>query len=360
MPSLTTIDRYIIREFLKTFFFFLSIVIIISIVVDVVEKMDDFIKEKPPLSDIVFVYYLNFIPFWGSTLAPICVFLAVIFFTSRMAQRTELVPLLSSGVSFYRILVPYMISALLLAGLLFYLKAYLVPSCTARHVAFEYKYKLRKNKYKKNQDIHKKIARDTYLYINYYDDKRQLGHNLSMERVKDGDIISKLRAKRMVWIDSTESWRLEQVLMRDISSSGERIEQKVKLDTNILLTPDDIFIREQKAQSMTQPQLIEYTRLEEMRGSDILKELYIEQHRRYGDSVAMIILTLIGFAMSSRKSRGGVALHIGLGLMICFVFIAVLFMGQAIVGDDSPWLAVWLPNIVFLLISFILLRLVPK
>lgn len=358
---LTIIDWYIMRQFITTFLFILGMVIAISIVVDIVEKLDEFLSKNPSLYEIIFVYYLNFVPFWGSSLAPICIYLAVIFFTSRMAQRTEIVPLLSSGVSYYRLLVPYIMAACLLAGVSFYLKAYLVPQSTARQLDFEYKYEMRSKRISSTKDIHKKVALDTYVYISYYNEKRKEGHNFSLERIEDGEIVTKINARKIIWVDSTENWLLEKVRTRHIDGEDESLSITNRLDTMFLLTPDDIFIREQKAESMTLPVLLEYTKLEEMRGSDILKELYIERHRRFADPLAIIILTLIGFAMSSRKSRGGIALQIGLGLLICFIFIALLFAGQAIVGDSlPPWLGVWLPNFVFFPISLFLLHIAPK
>ena len=344
---LKKIDIYIIRQYLLTFFFILGMVLAICLLVDFVEKIDEFIEKDPPLKEIIFDYYVNFLPFWGNLLTPICIFLGVIFFTSRMAARTEIIPLLGSGVSFYRILAPYIITSIILAGASFYLKGYLVPESTAQRIEFEYKY-LRKRKISSNKHIHKKVAQDSYVYISYYNERKKEGLTFALERFKDGDIVTKIHAKRIVWVDSTASWKLRDVRVRHIDGKKESMSYHKSIDTTFLLTPDDIYIKEQKAESMTLPNLIEYTKLEEMRGSDILEELYIEKYRRYADPVSIIILTLIGFAMSSRKSRGGIALQIGLGLLICFVFIALLFAGQAIVGDKyPPWVAVWMPNLFF-------------
>ena len=343
-----------------TFFFILGIILAICILVDVVEKMDDFLEKKPPLYDIVFVYYKNFIPYYGNLLAPICIFLAVIFFTSQMAQRTELVPLLSSGVSFYRLLIPYIITSIFLGGIAFYLRAFEVPYATVKRLEFEYQY-FHKRRVSSNKNVHKKVAYDTYVYVSYYNEKRKEGHNFSLERIKDGDIVTKIHAERMIWVDSTEHWQLRRVNIRNIDGMKEELIYRPKIDTTFLLRPDDIFIVEQKAETMDLPSLIKYIELEEMRGSDILEQLYIERHLRFADPIAVIILTLIGFAMASRKRRGGIALQIGLGLLICFVYIAMRFVGYAVVGDSfAAWQAAWLPNMLFLPISIILLRIAPK
>lgn len=358
--KLNKLDDYITRQYMTTFFFILGMVLAICLLVDFVEKLDEFMEKKPPMDELIFDYYLNFIPFWGNLLTPICIFLAVIFFTSRMAGRTEIIPMLGAGISFYRIMAPYLITSIFLAGVSFYLKAYLVPQTTAIRIEFEYKY-LKKKKISSNKHIHKKVAHDTFVYISYYNERKKEGLTFAMERFDEGDIATKIQARRVFWVDSTESWKLRDVRVRNIEDRKETLNFYKEIDTTFLLTPDDIFIKEQKAESMTLPELYHYIELEEMRGSDILEELYIEKYRRYADPVAVIILTLIGFAMSSRKSRGGIALQIGLGLLICFIYVALLFAGQAFVGDRfPPWLAVWMPNFVFLPVSLILLRLAPK
>ncbi|MDX1908996.1 MAG: LptF/LptG family permease [Bacteroidia bacterium] len=356
------LDWYLIRQYLAAFFFMIVVVLTLALVVDYVEKVDDFIEKKPPLEDIIFVYYANFLPYWGNLLMPVCIFLAVIFFTGRLAGRSELIPILAGGVSFYRILVPYIAVSLLLALASGYLKSYLVPKSTAARLEFEYLY-FKKRRISSTKDIHKKVATDTYLYIGYYNEKQQEGTNITLEKVINGDLVYKLSAKRMDWVDSLQHWRLRQCQERTFAPAShvESIRFRDKVDTTFLLAPDDIYIKEQKAESMTLPELLAYIRLEEMRGSDILKELYIERHRRFSDPIAIVILTLIGFAMASRKRRGGVALYIGLGLLLCFLYIALLFAGQALIGDTFPaGLAVWMPNLIFLPISIFLLWRAPK
>ncbi|GAB4416073.1 MAG: LptF/LptG family permease [Bacteroidia bacterium] len=360
MLRVKLIDRFIIRQYLSTFFFILGAVLVLCLLIDFVEKLDEFIEKDPPMQEILFEYYINFIFYWGNLLAPVCICLAVTFFTSRMAGRSELVPLLSCGVSFYRLLVPYLIVSFFLAGISFVLKSYIIPDSTAERVEFEYKY-LRKRRISNNKDVHKKVAQDTYVYMSYYNERNMEGHTFGLERIVDGKIVTKISARKIEWIDSLQVWRMKRVQVREIGEKRERLYFYPEKDTTFLLTPDDIFIKEQKQETMRLPDLLEYIRLEEMRGSDILEELYIERHRRFADPIAGIILTLIGFAMSSRKARGGVALQIGLGLLMCFTYIALLFVGQAMVSDTFPaWAAVWMPNMLYLPIALILLRLVPK
>ena len=350
------IDKYILRQFFITYFFIQGAFIMICVVVDLVEKMDDFIDKKPPIEEVLFEYYLNFMPYWGLLLMPICVFLAVIFFTSRMASRTELIPILSVGVSFYRLMGTYIIVGVILSGLSFGLKAYVLPKSTEIRVEFEYKY-FRKRRISSHKHIHKKVAPDTFVYISYYNEKRKEGHTFALERLKDGEIITKISARKIIWVDSTESWQLRTVSIRDIDDrKQERLRKFKEVDTTFVLTPNDLYIKEQWAETMTLPALNNYIRLEEMRGSDILKELYVERQRRFSDPVAMLILTLIGYALSSRKSRGGVALRIGIGLVLAFIYIALQFVGTAIFGQHF----VWVPNGLFLIIAALLLYQAPK
>lgn len=435
-PCMKLIDRYIISRYIITFFFIMGLIIAIVVLVDFVEKIDDFIEKKPPVYEIIFVYYVNFIPFFANLLTPICIFLSVIFFTSQMAQRSELIPLLGSGVSFYRILAPYLVASAIMAGLSFYFKAYVVPNATERRMDFEYQYMYaQKRRISGTSNIHKKVSQDfytvrdenggereekdeTYIYIKSYNDKNHIGYNFTLERIKAGDIVCKIIADKISWVDTSAVWRLSNARFREFIGDRERMYKRREVDTTFLLTPDDIFIREMKAESMPMPELVRYIDLEEMRGSDILEELYIEKYRRYSDPVAVIILTLIGFAMSSRKSRGGIALQIGLGLAICFGYILLLFAGQALLSGGSAvtvflmlglapfvwgyrkyiqknkteiarivgmglalgvaalgiyhlgawistyelpiWVGVWLPNIIFFPVGIMLIRVAPK
>ena len=355
------IDRYFVRQFINTFLFILGAVLIICLVVDLVEKFDALMDKEAPPAEIAFDYYPNFLFSWGNLLAPICVFLSVIFFTSRMAGRTEIIPILSAGVSFYRVLAPYLIVAIVMAGVSFYFKSFLVPGSTAERLEFEYKY-LNRRHISSNKNVHKKVAEDSYVYMSYFNHRKKEGHNFALERF-EGDLIkTKIRARRIDWIDSTQSWLLkDRVEIRHFNGLEETLTFRKNIDTSFVLTPDDIYVKEEWAASMALPDLIEYIKLEEMRGSDILRELYIERQRRFSDPVAIIILTLIGFAMAARKRRGGIAQQIGIGLVLCFVYIAFLIAGQSLVGESLPiWVGVWLPNFIFFPLAIYLLWQAPK
>lgn len=328
--------------------------------VDVVEKIDAFMEKKPPLEEIVFDYYINFMAYFGNLLAPVCVFLAVIYFTSRMAARTEIIPILATGTSYFRFLRPYIFTAVLLTIGLFALRSFYLPHSTDTRLEFEYKYRFKRAR-SGNSKVHKKVAQDTYIYIGYYQNRRNEGSPFALERIVDDQIKTKIRARRIRWIDSTEHWLLEDVFIREIDSLNETIRKLKELDTTFLLSPDNINIKEQYAETMTLPVLMDNIKLEEMRMSDFIYDLYIEQHRRFSDPIAVLVLTLIGVAMSSRKSRGGIALRLVIGLLLCFLYVTLLVGGQIIVGDGVPaWFATWFPNMIFFPIAVILIWRAPK
>ncbi|MEM7038241.1 MAG: LptF/LptG family permease [Bacteroidota bacterium] len=360
------IDWYIIRKFLGTFVFMVAIILAVSIVIDVAEKIDDFIERKPPIDELIFSYYLNFCLFYGNLLSPICIFLAVIYFTSRMTNNTEIVALLSGGVSFWRVLAPYFFTAVALAAGSFYLNAFLVPVATAERINFEYDH-LKKKTVMRDVNIHKKIAYDqasgqeTFVYLYNFDQYKKEGYMFSMEVIRDKDIVKKLDANKIKWNDSLQGWHLEGVKVHTFNGTKERLIDIPSMDTTLLLTPDDIFIKEMRAESLPLDKLYSSIDQETMRGSGLAEELIMEKYERYAYPFSAIILTLIGFSVSTRKRRGGTPLQIGIGLVIAFAYVLLVVTGQAISGEKMPpWLTVWLPNIIFFGIAALMLRLAPK
>lgn len=360
------LDWYIVKRFLGTFFFILLIILAVSIVIDIAEKIDDFIEKKPPIDLLIFSYYVNFMLFYGNLLTPICVFLAVIFFTSRMTANTEIVAMLSGGISFYRVMLPYMATALFIAGVSFYLNAYRVPDATRDRINFEYEY-LKNKRVWKETNIHKKVATnpdssETFMYLYSFNQLEGEGYIFTLENVKDMDLRQKLTAGKIKWIDSLETWRAEDVRIHQFLPNGkEQLVFKDHIDTAFTLTPDDIFIKEMKAESMPLNEL--YTSIDRERelGSGLEEELILEKYERFAYPFAAIILTIIGFSVSTKKRRGGTALQIGIGLIISFIYVLLVVTGQQLIGDKMPaWLAVWMPNITFFIISLFMLRVAPK
>ncbi|MEM0996735.1 MAG: LptF/LptG family permease [Bacteroidota bacterium] len=363
---LKIVDWYIVRKFIGTFFFMVLIILAVSIVIDVAEKIDDFIERQPPIDKLIFSYYINFCLFYGNLLSPICIFLAVIYFTSRMTNNTEIVALLSGGVSFWRVLGPYFVTALLLAGGSFYLNAYIVPVATQARIDFEYEY-LKKKLVMRDLNIHKKIGynedtgEETFVYLYSFNQWIKEGYMFSMEVVKDKDIQKKLDAAKIIWNDTLQNWRLEGVKIHTFDGKEEKLTHLMTMDTALLLTPDDIFIKEMRAKSLPLNDLYTSIELETMRGSGLADELIREKFERFAYPFSAIILTLIGFSVSTRKRRGGTPLQIGIGLVIAFAYVLLVVTGQAIAGENMPtWLAVWLPNIIFFVIALFMLRVARK
>lgn len=363
---LKKIDVYIVKKFVGTFVFMVMIILAVSIVIDVAEKIDDFIERKPPIDKLIFTYYVDFCLFYGNLLSPICIFLATIYFTSRMTNNTEIVALLSGGVSFWRVLAPYMVTAVLLAGGSFYLNAYLVPVATQERIDFEYDY-LKRKTVMRDVNIHKKIGydpatgRETFAYLYSFNQLEGEGYMFSMEVVHDKDITKKLSASKIRWNDSLQNWRLENVRVHTFAENSENMYEIPSMDTTLYLTPDDIFIKEMRAESLPLDQLYENIETEKLRGSGLAEELIMEKYERYAYPFSAIILSLIGFSVSTRKRRGGTPLQIGIGLVIAFAYVLLVVTGQAISGDSFPvWLTVWMPNIIFFGIAVIMLRIAPK
>lgn len=360
------IDRYIIFKFLGTFFFMVLIILAVSIVIDVAEKIDDFIEYQPPIDLLIFSYYKNFALFYGNLLSPICVFLAVIYFTSRMTNNTEIVALLAGGVSFWRVMAPYMVTAGLLTGVSFYLNAYVVPIANQERVDFEYTY-LKQRTASTDIHIHKKIGYDaatgneTFIYLYSFNQIVNQGYLFSMEVVNEQQLLKKLDASIIKWNDSLQNWHLEHIRVHTFDGTNEHMYSLRAMDTTFLLTPDDIYIKEMRAESMPLNELYSSIELEEIRGSGLADEMILEKYRRYAYPFAAVILTIIGFAVSTRKRRGGTPLQIGIGLIFAFSYVLMVVTGQAILGDAFPaFVTVWIPNLVFGIVGVILLKVAPK
>jgi len=354
------LDRYIIRKFLGTIFFMVLILIIVTVVIDYAEKIDDFREKKAPWQSIIFQYYANFIPFIVNLLSPICVFLAVILFTSKMTQDSEIVAILSSGISLYRLLMPYLFSAVCMTGINFYLTNFIVPKAQVKRMDFEYAF-VKNYRPFDERNIHKKIASNQFVYMSAFNQYENVAYEFSLEYIEKGKLKSRLKCDKAVYREASQEWNLQNVWIRNFKDSGEELLFLGEKDTSILLKPEDVFKKENFVSSLTLPELNEYIDLERMRGSDFLKDLETNRHERYAFPFASIILTMIGLALSTKKRRGGIALQLGIGIVISFAYIILLQTGRLMAGEQIPgWLAVWLPNFVFFILGILLLRWAPK
>jgi lipopolysaccharide export system permease protein len=358
---LKLIDRYIIGKFLGTFVFSLLLIILIVVVFDISEKIEDFIGKEAPFKAIVFDYYLNFIPWIINLFSPLFTFIAVIFFTSRMASRTEIVAILSSGVSYTRLLYPYMLSATVIALLSLILNNFVIPHSTKNRVEFENKY-IRNEFYNRDKNIHKQISPGTYIYLQNYNTEENTGYKFSIEKFSKGKLFYKLMAESIKWDSIHASWAINNYYIRYINEMDEYIKKGTLLDTTLAFKPDEFGRKDNTIEAMDYYELDSYIASEKLKGSDNIELIYLEKYRRIAFPFATFILTLIGVSIASRKVRGGIGMHIGLGIGISFTFIMFMQITTtfAASGLVSPLLAVWIPNIIFSFLAWYLLKVAQK
>ncbi len=359
---LKKIDIYIIKKFLGTFFFTILLVICVIIVFDISEKLEDFIKNKAPLKAIAFDYYLNLVPYFINMLSPLFVFISVIFFTSKMASNSEIVAILAGGVSFKRMLRPFLVCAFVLAGLSYYLNNFLIPDANKKRLAFEevyYRNKLRNF----SQDIHMKINDNTYIYMTNFVVDLNLGNNFSIERFNENkELEYKLLSDNVKWDSTINKWTITNYVERHIDGLNETISKGVRKDTTLNLKPEEFKRRNSFITTMDFFELNDYIAEQEFKGSQQVVYSEVEKQRRGAYPFATFILTIIGVSISSRKVRGGIGLHIFLGLLISFSFILFMRISStfAINSGVPVMVAVWIPNILYSLLALYLLKKAPK
>jgi lipopolysaccharide export system permease protein len=359
--KLRKLDWYIIRKFLGTFFYAIALIILIVIIFDLSERIDNFIENKAPLYDILFVYYLNFIPYFVNLFSPLFTFIAVIYFTSRMAFNTEIIAILSSGISFKRMLIPYFLSATFLAILSIYLSNVMIPDANRKRLDFEETY-IRSQRQFRERNIHLQIRPGEFVYLESFNDRINVGYKFTLERIVDGQLVRKVAADRAEWTDSTATWTLRNYFTREIDGTHEKLEFGQRKDTIINLSPEDFMQNLRDMDAMNFRELQAFIDNERLKGSENIKFYLVEKHRRVAFPFATLVLTLIGVSLSSRKVRGGLGLHLGIGLTLSFAFILFMQISTTFAtnGNLPPLLAVWIPNFVFAALGFYLLKTAPK
>lgn len=355
------LDRYIIKKFLGTFFFSIALIISVAVVFDITEKLDDFIERDAPINAIIFDYYLNFIPYFANLFSFLFVFISVIFFTSKMASNTEIISILASGVSFKRFLLPYFISATVLAILSFYLNNFLIPDANKARLDFEEQYI--RNQFKNDdKNIHIQLDDSSYAYLESYNNWANIGYKFSLETIKNGEVTYKLISDYMQW-DSTQSqWIVYNYYERYINGTKERLIQGRSKDTTLNISPEDFNKRDNSVGTLDYYALNEAIAREKFRGSQKAVYYELEKYGRLASPFATFVLTLIGVSIASRKVRGGIGVHIGVGLAISFTYILFMQVSETFAtnGNFNPMLAVWIPNITFGLLAIYLLAKAPK
>lgn len=358
--GLKRIDTYLIKKFLGTYFFSIILILSIAVVFDLTEKLDNFFDNNAPLNAIIFDYYLSFIPFYMNMFSPLFTFISVIFFTSKLATNTEIIAILSSGVSFRRLMLPYFLSATIIALLSFVLGGYIIPPANEKMLAFEDQY-IRKFKTDNARNVQMEVEKGVILYIERYEITNNTGYRFSLEKFDGKKLVSRLTAETVSW-DSAYNWKITDYLQRDFNGMHESISKGVSKDTMIMVQPEEFFITSKEAAKMNNIQLGNYLRKQKNRGIGNIQAFEDEYYKRYSMPVAAFIMTLIGVSLSSRKVRGGMGLHLGVGLALSSLYIlfSTLSTTFSVSGLMSAFAAVWIPNVVFLLVGIYLYRTAPK
>ncbi|MEG0162506.1 MAG: LptF/LptG family permease [Mucinivorans sp.] len=362
---LMILDRYIIKKFLMTYFFAIAMIIVVMVIFDASEKIDDFMSGHAPWSAIFGEYYLNFIPFFVNQFSSLFAFISVIFFTSKMAYDTEIIAILSSGVSFNRMMYPYFVAAFVITLLSLALNILIIPGANARRIAFERQYMQQPGQEESRYDryIFRQLASSTFVFVRDFDGKSSTAGFLTVETYDGGRVVSSLQAASVKFNDQTGRWTAPQYTLRTYEGDRDTLLRSSEaLDTLLNLTPDELGREAELIQTMDSFRLAKFIEAQKSKGSDMVAQYQVEAYGRYAFPISTFILTLIGVSLSSRKVRGGTGLHIGIGITLCFSYIVLMrFVGEFAKGGTLPvWLAIWLPNIIYLIIGVYLYRKAPK
>lgn len=361
------IDRYILSKYLTTFFFCLILFTLIVVVVDISEKTNDFARSNLSAYRIFTDYYVGFIPRIDAMLFPLFVFISVIFFTSKMAGRSEIIAILSSGVSFKRFLLPYMAGGIFLSVLLWAGYQYLVPKANLKWANFEAKYidgpaAPESNNSNFKQKLYFKTDSNTYVGISSYDTILKTGNGIFVQRFQNNKLLYNLRSNQFSWDSTTGKWKLFNAVERRLDSISERVSLHKEMLISYNFKPRDLRKDEFLKDQLPTPELDEFIKQERIRGSEMLSMLLVERYNRDAIPVSVFVLTIIGAVLASRKIRGGSGLHLAIGVIISVLYI--LFSRFSIVfatkGNFTPFIAAWTPNIIFGLLAFYLYKKAPK
>ena len=350
------LDWYILRKFLGTFFFVVVLFSMIAVVIDLTEKIDDFLKKDVPFFDIVFGYYVNFLPYIDSLLAPLFIFISVIYFTSKLAGRSEIIAMVGNGINYYRILVPYIVGALILGSTLFVFNHYLVPKSNHKRLEFEAKFILSRFGFQ-FLNMHMQVAPNNYLFLKNYSQLDTIGYNFSYEVIKEGKLLYKMTADRIKWNGQKNVWEMRNYFVRQFDRRGEHILKGPQLDTLLTFLPKDLSARTSIREEMTTPELRKYIKQLEQRGVDYIDYYYIEEYRRTANAYTVLVLTIIGYVIASRKVRGGTGLKLvaGISLALAYIIFERFATTFATNGNLDPFIATWIPNMIFTVICLTML-----
>lgn len=358
------LDWYIIRKFIGTYIFSIVLIISIALVFDFNENLSKFTKYHAPWRAIVFDYYANFIPYYSNLFSPLFVFIAVIFFTSKLAGNSEIIAMLSSGVSFRRLMRPYMISCVLIASVTFYLNSFVIPHGTVIRQNFESLYRNSK-KNTSAENVQLQVGKGTVAYIQHYDDRYKRGYGFSLDKFEGKKLVSHMTAMEIQYdtiADAKYHWKATNWKTRTLVGLRERIVTGDVKDTVILMEPTDLVYSKGQQETFTSPELLDYISKQTSRGSGNVVQYEVEFYKRIAMSFSSFILTIIGLSLSARKRKGGMGLYLGIGLGLSFGYIMLQTVSStfAINAGTPPVLAAWIPNLIFAFIAYFCYRHAPR
>lgn len=361
---LKILDWYIIKKFIGTYFYSIALIISISIVFDINENLAKFTQYHAPIKAIVFDYYMNFVPYFANLFSPLFVFIAVIFFTSKLAGNSEIISMLAAGVSFKRLMRPYMVSAAIISVMTFFLGAYIIPKGTIIRQNFESMYK-NKKKITAAENVQLQVGKGVIAYIQHYDNNLKKGYGFCLDKFENKKLVSHLTAAEIQYdtiSDTKYHWKVSNWRIRQLKGLRETITSGASKDTTIMMEPTDLVFSKGQQETFTSPQLRDYITKQIDRGSGNVVQYEVEYHKRIATSFASFILTTIGLSLSSRKRKGGMGMYLGIGLALSFTYIMLQTVSAtfAINANTPPMLAAWIPNIVFTIVAYFCYRKAPN
>lgn len=359
---LTRLDWYIIKKFVITFIFCMLLFTVIAVAVDSSEKTDDFVKAGLTTHQIIFDYYIGFVPFIWGLLYPLFVFIAVIFFTSKMALQSEVIAILASGVTYRRWLRPYLVAGFFFALILWIANQFILPRANEIRSNFQTKYVDRNDNQNNSGTYYMRADANTYVGVKDYDTTTKFASGFFMERIKGGRVYYNLRADGMRWDAKKGKWSLSNAVERTIDSMQEQVKTYPQIFINLNLKPADLRHDDYLKDKLTTPELARYIKAEQERGVEGLNTLKVEQYRRSATPFTVLLLTMIGAVVAGRKTRGGSGLHLAIGIGIAAIFIvsdrfSTVFSTK---GNLPPLIAAWIPNLVFTFVAYYMYRRAPK
>lgn len=362
-PGIKILDRYIIKKFLGTFVFAIALLIVVIIIFDTVEKMDKLITNKAPLGAFITQYVVNFIPYFINQFGGLFVFIAVIFFTSKLAYQTEIIAMLSGGMSFNRLMWPYFVSALIIFLVSIFLSLMVIPKANIKRIEFENEYVKKGRGQTYADNIFIQASPGTYVYIRGFDGTRNTATYFAIEKYDGSSVSSILESGDRVEYDPVaKRWSSDRYITRTFVDNVETFEQHERLDTMLNISYEELGDMAGLVKTMNIIELNHFIKEQKDKGSDMISFFEVERAQRFSYPFAIFILTLIGVSLSSRKVRGGTGLHIGVGITLCFSYILIAKFTEefAKVGTINPVFAVWIPNMLFALIAIYLYKRAPK